>query len=112
MIIWKGWGILAVVILLACSVVVELLSDAILGAGFYKSSVFAMPFAFLIAAAAVYMLGMKLNNMPGKILIDPETNQEVELKSTHSMFWIPMQYWGFVFAALAVVVFLSKVGVL
>ncbi|MDD3598331.1 hypothetical protein [Sulfuricurvum sp.] len=111
MIIWKGWGILAVLILLVCSVLVELASDAMFGAGFYKSSAMAMPLAFVLSAGIVYIVGVKLNNRPGKILIDPENNQETELKTTHSMFWIPMQYWSFIFVALALWMYLSNIGV-
>lgn len=111
MVIWKGWGILAILILLVCSVLVEFASNALFGDGFYKSSTWATPLAFVLSAGIVYIVGIKLNNKPGKILIDPENNQEVELKSIHSMFWIPMQYWSFIFVGLAVWMYLSKIGV-
>lgn len=108
MVVWRGWGILAILILLLVSVLVEFSVDAIFGSGFYKSAVWPLPLAFILAGVAVFFAGKQLNSKRGKILIDPETNQQVELKTTHTLFWIPMQYWGFVFAGLSVVIAVAK----
>ncbi|KHG33023.1 hypothetical protein [Sulfurospirillum sp. MES] len=102
MIIWKGWGILAIVIAIVCSVAMQLLCDAVFGAGYYRSSRWAMPLALLLASGIIFFVGQKLNNKPGKVVIDKETNEEYILKSTHSLFWIPLRYWGIVTAVLAV----------
>ena len=102
MIIWKGWGILAIVIAIVCSVAMQLLCDAVFGAGYYRSSRWAMPLALLLASGIIFFVGQKLNRKPGKVVIDKETNEEYILKSTHSLFWIPLQYWGIVTAVLAV----------
>lgn len=37
------------------------------------------------------------------MLIDPESGQQVEFRRGDSLFWIPMRYWTWVIAALAVV---------
>lgn len=108
MIIWKGWGILAVIIAIVCSVLMQLACDAVFGAGYYRSSSWAMPLAFLLASGIIFFVGQKLNNKPGRVVIDKETNEEYILKSTHSLFWIPLQYWGAVTAALAVWMYVAS----
>ncbi len=102
MIIWKGWGILAVIIAIVCSVVMQLACDAVFGAGYYKSSSWAMPLALLLASGLIFFVGQKLNGKAARVVIDKETGEEYLLKSTHSLFWIPLQYWGVVTAVLAV----------
>ncbi len=52
----------------------------------------------------------KMLESDGKILIDPETGEEVLLKSSHSLFFIPIKYWTYVFGALAVLWFLLPPG--
>lgn len=108
MIIWKSWGILAIVIAIVCSVAMQLLCDAVFGAGYYRSSRWAMPVALLLASGIIFFVGQKLNNKPGKVVIDKETNEEYILKSTHSLFWIPLQYWGAVTAVLAVWMYVAS----
>ena len=112
MIVWKGWGILAIVIAIVCSVAMQLLCDAVFGAGYYRSSRWAMPLALLLAlllaSGIIFFVGQKLNNKPGKVVIDKETNEEYILKSTHSLFWIPLQYWGAVTAVLAVWMYVAS----
>ncbi|MDA3908592.1 MAG: hypothetical protein PF437_05845 [Sulfurimonas sp.] len=110
MLIWKGWGILAFIIPLLFALLMEIVSDSVFGAGFYKSASWAMPLALLLSSPVVFVVGSKLNNKPGKILIDPENNQEIELKGVHSLFWIPLQYWSAVTAVLAIWMYASKIG--
>ena len=102
MVIWQGWGILALLIPMACSVGANTVFDAIYGENFYTTSRWAMPMALFLAAGLVYLAGNKLNNKPGRILLDPENNQKVELKNIHSMFWIPLQYWSGIVIVFAV----------
>lgn len=107
MIIWKGWGILAVIIVIVCFLATELICNTLFGSGYYKSSSWVMPFALIIASGLIFFVGTKLNNKPGRVVIDKETNQEYILKSTHSLFWIPLQYWSAITAMLAVWIFIS-----
>ena len=112
MIIWKGWGILALVIPLLISVGVGAGVDYYYGEDFYKNSTWAMPIVLGLSSVIVFLLGQKINNQPGKILIDPENNQEIEFKITHSMFWIPLQYWGIIILAISIWMYLANIGLL
>jgi hypothetical protein len=99
MIVWRGWGFLAFVIPLGLGILAEQGGKAVSGdgAGWYFQS------GFGAGLAIVWFLGRWLNNKPEKILIDPETGEQVVLRGGHSLFWIPMQYWAFIGLAVMAV---------
>lgn len=98
MIIWQGLGFLAALIPFVLLVLLSL---------FDKSNTFTYgnEIVLAISAIAVWLVGKKLNGTKGKVLIDPETKQEVLLKNKHTMFWIPMEWFGVLLGALALFVF-------
>ena len=112
MIIWKGWGILALVIPLLISLGVGAGVDYYYGEGFYEGSTWAMPLVLGFSAIIVFLVGWKINNRPGKIVIDPENNQEVELKTTHTIFWIPFQYWGIIILGISIWMYVANIGLI
>jgi len=85
MIVWQGLGFLAVLIPM---ILIGLIGD--------------MEIALLMSAFVVWFAGKKLNSKPGKVLIDPETNEEVEIKNKHTLFWIPMEWFAIVIMIIAV----------
>ncbi|MDX8379159.1 MAG: hypothetical protein R8K48_03815 [Gallionella sp.] len=112
MVVWKGWGILALIMPLIMSLSVGSTLDAYYGEDFYKNSAWAMPLVLGIAAIVVFILGNKINRKPGKIVIDPENNERIELKTTHSMFWIPLQYWSLIILAIAIWMYIANIGLI
>lgn len=90
-IIWKGWGILVVVIVGV--------SIGIFGSLFAVFSEDEFPplgaaLGFAVAAVVIYLLGQRLNAPhPG---YHPKTGEPVTYRNGHNLFFIPMQYWAFV----------------
>ena len=103
MVIWSGLGFLALIIAAIVFIATQFAIDAAMGAGSYQSVIWAIPLAGIISGALIYFIGNMLNSKPGKILIDPDTNQPVELKRRHTLFWIPMQFWGLIVAIGSIV---------
>jgi hypothetical protein len=98
-IIWSGWGILVPLIMaLALLLAVPFEGD---------SAKYGLAFSQFVAAAGIWFVGKKLNDKPGRVMIDQETGEALELKTKHSLFFIKMEYWAFVVAAIAVVMALS-----
>ncbi|MCF6173480.1 MAG: hypothetical protein L3J44_06855 [Campylobacteraceae bacterium] len=112
MIVWKGWGILGIIIPLVLSLLVAMVTDSFYGKNFYKNSQWAMPLVFVLSAIIVYLVGYKLNNKPGRIVIDPKNNERIELKTVHSMFWIPLQYWGAIIFAVGIWMYVANIGLI
>ena len=102
MIVWQGFGFLVALI----PVVILLLFSVL---GIDKNFKFSEEVTLLATAIIVWLVGRKLNSQPAKILIDPQTNQEVILKNKHTMFWIPMEYYAILFAIGAAAILFKKI---
>ncbi|KJK20845.1 hypothetical protein ACU4GI_10090 [Cupriavidus basilensis] len=87
--IWQGLGFLVVIVPLAVMLVMSLLGSVL-----NLSNVATIVVALILSAVAVFYLGRRLNSRPGRILVDPKTQEPVELRKRHTLFWIPMQYWA------------------
>lgn len=93
MIIWSGRGFVAVLALIIAFVLSLFLVPGHLAD-------LGLALTFLAAGAFTGYFGKQWNEKKGRIVIDKETGQEIELKSKHTLFWIKMQYWGYVFIVI------------
>lgn len=108
MIIWSGWGILAPIVAALVGVPVAMgLGWVFDRAGYPNLIGIAVGTGFLAAAAAVWVLGQRLNGAPGRELLDPRTGETVVLRPSHRLFFIPVQWWAFPLIAAGVFVAVS-----
>ena len=100
MIIWRGWGFLAFLYAFAAFAMVMMVTDALVPGG-------NLPFLFgsglLLAAVATWFTGLLLNQSGPRRKLAAVN----ELTNRHTFFFIPLQYWGFVLGALAMVSLIS-----
>lgn len=97
MIVWSGRGFLPVLVLIATLFIcVSTFPEEYADYGFV--------IAFFIAAIFSWFFGLKWNKKNERIVIDEASGERLKLKNNHSLFWIPMQYWGMIFAILGIVV--------
>lgn len=95
MVIWQGWGILAVVLGFGGLVAAQALLNGLGGPGTYESdSSLWGGLGVVVGGIATAALGLRLNGKPPKVLLDEESGERVEVRSNHSLFWIKMEYWG------------------
>lgn len=106
--IWKGLGFLAIFITGFSMIGIQSVVDSIFGTDYWKNNVWPLSLSLIISGIICCVLGQYLNNRPGKIVIDKETGEEIELRKTHSFFFIPLQYWGFIWCAAAIIAFILK----
>jgi len=94
MIIWSGLGFLVVVFVMVSGV---FLYDPKAGDTIDK------PFAYslLVAGIASGILGYFLRRRPARTLVDKATGKEVVFRQSHSLFFVPMIYWGPILVACA-----------
>lgn len=92
MLIWSGKGILSVLVLLVALVIAVMVfpDDQVM---------LSFAVAFFVAAVFSWHFGKKWNGQ-SKTVIDKETGQEIELKQSHSLFWINIQYWGILYGLI------------
>ncbi len=93
MIIWSGVGFLPLVFLIIFGLCFTAESN---GPITHK----ALAGTFILTGLASGALGWWLSQRPGHVVIDKITRKEMVLRSSHSMFFIPMFYWGPIFIAM------------
>ncbi len=94
MIIWKGLGFIVPIIGLVAFFVTQLALDAAFGDDFYTSNGWPKLVGAFLAAGLIFLASRLLGKPTGKIFIDKETGQEIEMRKTHSLFFIPILYWA------------------
>ncbi|MGU3668120.1 hypothetical protein ACLBX9_28365 [Methylobacterium sp. A49B] len=100
MIIWSGWGMLSALIAGAGLIGSVLLDPALARLGIPTPT--GVILVWVVAAGFNWWLGTRLNNRPGRELLDPRTGQTAILRPRHTLFWIPMQYYSVLMVLLGV----------
>ena len=102
MIIWSGKGYLVAVFVFGCSLIANLITNHFTGSGLYWE-LHRWPFgaSLLASATLAEIVGNALRRKHERILIDPETGQEVRInEGDHSLFFVPVHWWGPILAVL------------
>jgi ATP/ADP translocase len=104
MIIWSGLGFLVAAIAFLLLLIAEYVTESLFGDEFYyQAHGWPKLLAFFLAGMVIWPLGKYLNSKQGKIMIEKETGKEVLIKPKHSLFFIPMEYWGPILLALGII---------
>jgi hypothetical protein len=101
LIIWQGLGFLAAVIPVLIAVLFEIIFDGKFGEGYTDHHHWIWGFSMIVSSAVVWFLGTKLTD-PGRVLVDPRTEQVVTMRKKHTLFWIPLQYCALILALAGV----------
>lgn len=103
MIIWSGRGFLVAVIAVGALLLTQLVVDSISGdENFYQKNSWPKTVAMLVAALLTFGLHKLLSQEKPKVLIDQETGQEFEIHGNHSLFYIHVKWWPFIFVILGI----------
>lgn len=112
MVIWTRWGILGLLIPclfigLGQSLVPPAVPDDVKSIEKAKRTGFAL--GALLSAAALWPLGRRLNRPASRTPFDPMTGQPNEgvPGGSHTMFFIPLEYWAFIWPGLGMLNFLK-----
>jgi hypothetical protein len=93
MIVWRGWGIVVVVLSGAALLLTQLAGDAILGAGFYTAHRWPRFVGLALAAGLVWLFSRILDARPGRVVIDQETGEQLTLRGGDHLFFVPLRFW-------------------
>ena len=102
MIVWRGWGVLVIVIVFACSLAANFLSNAIAGKAYWDSRFWPLALAMVLAGGLIWIAGMILSQRPARNLVDEKTGERVTLAGTHDFFFLRMKWWGPIVAVLGI----------
>lgn len=101
LVVWRGFGWLVPVIVIAALILSQLSVDVVYGEGFYTANAWPKQAAFIVAAISVGLLGFFLNHAKRQLLVDEETGEVLGKAPSHSLFFIPIEYWAIIVLALA-----------
>jgi hypothetical protein len=108
MIIWQGLGFLVVVIAFSCALIANLISNAAGGERYFDTHKWPLGVSLLVSALICWYIGDHLHHRPGRVVIDKKTGREFAIKKSHTLFFIPMHWWGAILAVFALMAFAAK----
>jgi len=97
MIVWSGRGFLSIIVL----VITLFISVSIFST---ENSDYSFILTAFVTGLFSWYFGRKWNLKNERIVIDEKTGQRFKLKNSHTLFWIPMQYWGIIFSVIGIVI--------
>lgn len=109
MILWQGFGFLAVLVPIISYVVVVKLLQLAMGAAYTNTHAWPGSLGMLIGAVGVALLAKALDR-PKRMLMDLGTGQPVVMKPKHTLFFIPLLYVAVILAVVAALMLVMKNG--
>jgi hypothetical protein len=100
MLMWRGWGIVVVGIVLIAIFAAALVASS-LHIGKDSSSLI-MIASLIPAGIATWYVGKRLNRDTVRELIDPRTGEMVRIRSTHDLFFLRVEWWGLILTAFGI----------
>jgi hypothetical protein len=112
MLIWRGWGVLTVVILFGALILTQLVVDGLSGDGTYEANPYLYGgFALIVGGMATHLTGRWLDSRGRRRdLVDQATGERFVLQDRNDLFWISMRTWGLIAIVAGTAMFL--IGVL
>ncbi len=101
MIIWSGHGYVVAIIVFACSLITELVTESAAGNDqFYQSSSWALPLALAVAGGLTWVFQ--------RVVLTRLESRNPECR--HSLFFVPVGWWAPILGVIAVCVFAYRVS--
>jgi hypothetical protein len=98
-IVWSGWGILALLLAAAGGGGGTAIGETLGGAADHANP--GTSVGLVVAAVAIWLVGRRLNRpLPG---YHPRTGEKSVFGNRHRFFFLPMHYWGPIVGAAAAI---------
>jgi hypothetical protein len=101
-IVWRGWGIVVLPIVVAAFFVATAINVA---AGLKPGVLFGFVFVATsaLAALSIWAIAHKIESEPGRVFIEQATGRQVVFKrGAGSLFFIPTRYWSYIVVGVGV----------
>ena len=96
---WSGKGYLVAVFVFGFSLIANLISNSVTGSGaYFDGHEWPVATSFIVSGLACWYAGRFFPKRT-RLLLDPETGEQVVLRETHTLFFVPLSWWGPILAA-------------
>jgi len=102
MIIWSGYGVAPLIFLVLFSGICCITQAGPPGG-------IPLALGFFLAGLASAILGFYLRRREGRTVVDKATGKEFTLQPSHTLFFIPITYWGLIFIGVSFYLLLDAV---
>ena len=103
-IIWSGKGFLVAVITFGFSLIANFISNSVTGSGVYwDAHKWPLAVSLFFSAVPCWFIGRYFQNREPQVLIDPKTGKKVVLRKSHTLFFIPIMWWGPILAVFGLI---------
>ena len=107
--IWTGRGYLVAVIVVGSSLAANLLANTITGSDtYYDETNWVFGVSLLFSGVLCWPIGRFLATRKIRVLIDKETGEEIRSEAKHTLFFIPMHWWGPILCVIGAVLVLNE----
>ena len=104
MLIWRGLGLVVLVVPFVVLLAAVVLVDAVFGAGTYTSAIGpVLGGSLLLSAGIVAWINRRIERRPVRRLVDQATGEEVILAEKHDFWFVPLRYWPWILVGGGVV---------
>jgi hypothetical protein len=100
LIMWRGWGILALIVPALFFVAGQALADSVGGSGFWSTHASAQTLTLMVAGAALLWMGRRLNA--------EYHESQGNAPRRHSLWFVPVEWWGVVLLVAGPMMLLGK----
>jgi hypothetical protein len=103
-IIWSGKGFLVFVFAFGFSLIANLIADCMTGSeAYWDAHQWPLATSLLASAATCWLVGQQFRNAKSQVLIDPKNGKQVILRQSHTLFFIPVMWWGPILAGFGLI---------
>ena len=99
--IWTGWGVVVAAIFVAAIAVGAILAAQFNAEGAAQDVLVGL--AMIAGGVATWFVGKRMNRNAERKLVDPNTGEEVIVRSHHTFFFVKVEWWGPVMVGAGIV---------
>ena len=96
MIIWKGKGIVVIILFVIGYWITSFAANSIWSAGYTASHDWVSAAGIALGSIFCWFAGVSLERRGTRVVIDKATGREITLRSSNSLFFIPVKWWALV----------------
>ena len=109
LLIWKGWGIVVLVIAVVWLAIGIAIGDALHADKSMAGAL--MSIALVPAGAICWFVGKRLNARPPRVLVDPKTGGQVMLRRENTFFFVSVELWGPILIVIGILLAIFEIAV-